>query len=87
MKIYHGFIKEISEVDPDRTGHQKQKVVIEEPGNQLTQIEFNGTVKLNLLQGIKIHDQVIIAASNKGSRSRNSGKFHNNVIAKTLKKA
>lgn len=86
MKIYNGIIKEISPVDPDGTGHQKQRVVIEENEKQLSEIEFNGKMKISLLSDFQVHDRVIIAACNKGSRSRRSGKFHNNIIAQTIKR-
>lgn len=86
MKIYTGLLKEISQVDPDKTGHKKQRVVIEEEFNQLSEIEFNGARMLTSLSEFQIQDRVIIAACNKGSRSRKSGKFHNNIIAKSIKR-
>lgn len=85
-KIYQGLIREISNVDPDQTGHQKQRVVIEEEYRQLSEIEFNGSKMLQALQGYKINDNVIIAAYNKGSRSKKCGKFYNNIIANTITK-
>lgn len=86
MKIYNGLIREISELDPDNSGHNKRRVIIEEQGRQMCEIEFYGNQMLSLLEECSVHDRVIIAAFNKGSRSK-SGKFHNNIIAKSIKKS
>ena len=84
MKIYAGTIIDISELDPDGTGHQKRKVQLEEEGNQVSFIEFNRNRMLALLSEFKAGDNVLIGAVNKGSVSRSGAKY-NNIIAKSIK--
>ena len=84
MKIYAGTIIDISKLDPDGTGHQKRKVQLEEEGNQVSFIEFNGNRMLAVLSEFKQGDNVLIGAVNKGSISRSGAKY-NNIIAKSIK--
>ncbi|WP_028376022.1 hypothetical protein [Leeuwenhoekiella sp. MAR_2009_132] len=84
MKIYTGTIVEISKLDPDGTGHQKRKIQLEEEGNQISFIEFNGARMLAVLSEFKEGDNVLVAAVNKGSVSK-SGARYNNIIAKSIK--
>ena len=84
MKIYAGTIIDISKLDPDGTGHQKRKVQLEEKGNQVSVIEFNGNRMLAVISEFKQGDNVLIGAVNKGSISRSGAKY-NNIIAKSIK--
>ena len=83
MKIYTGIIIDISELDPDGTGHQKRKIQLKEEINQTSFIEFNGNRMLALLSKFKPGDNVLIGAVNKGSISRSGAKY-NNIIAKSI---
>jgi hypothetical protein len=84
MKVYTGFIQEITEIDPYKTGHVKKIITLKEDDDQVSFIEFLGESMLKTLDQFALYDRVSITAFHKGSQSRKGLRF-NNIIAKSIK--
>jgi hypothetical protein len=85
MQIISGTIMDISKVDPNNKGFIKKIMTIHSTDNQSAFIEFRGSI-LEMLDELKIEDQVIIALQMKASVSQKSGIQFNNLIAKSIRK-
>lgn len=86
MTILHGTISEISQIDPNNTGFQKQILTLHSTDNQSMFVEFRGHI-LDRLESFKDGDTVQIVVQFKGSISRKSGIKFNNLIAKSIQHA
>tara|TARA_B100000378_G_scaffold70854_1_gene54084 strand:+ start:14021 stop:14287 length:267 start_codon:yes stop_codon:yes gene_type:complete len=83
MKTWIGVITKITELDPNNTGHQKRKVVLQENNKESVSIDFKGNMLIKLEKYFKVNDPVIITAENKHNESSNNLHF-NNIYAKEI---
>ena len=86
MQILIGTIKEISAIDPNKTGFRKQIVKLESTDNQSAFIEFRGEI-MNHLEPYEVGQKAVVAIQMKTSVSKKSGIQFNNLIAKSIKPA
>lgn len=69
----------------DLMGHEKKTVTIVPDHTQIGWVEFRGR-KMDLLNGIKINDVVVIDAILVGHTSRQSGIKYNNIVGLSIQK-